>query len=168
MAGAGAKKRAEDNARTMRTIGIYILVCAAMHGIVRLYLKHSSADWTSWAAFAATMLVQGFCYVSIVAVGRPTYQNGMLIDGGGDLGKGMISYYFDVLYVTGFVQVLACFTSYAWYVLAVVPIYAGYMLTTKVIMPLLAKDKEVEVDEATRKKLERTEKRAERRRVRRF
>lgn len=170
MAGAGAKKRSEENERTVRNIGIYILVCAAVFAALRLYLTRSSADWTTWAAFAGTMLVQGICYISIVAVAKPVYDNGVLVDGGADLAKGSISYYFDLLYVTGFVQILASFTVYGWYVYAVVPAYAGFKLF-QLAKPLLwdkASGAEVEVDEATRKKLERTQQRAERRRVKRF
>jgi hypothetical protein len=171
MAGAGAKKRSEENARTVRNVGIYILICAAVFALIRLYLpKQASADWTTWAAFAGTMLVQGFCYISIVAVARPVYSNGVLVDGGADLAKGSISYYFDLLYVTGFVQVLASFTAYGWYAYAVVPAYAGFKLF-QFAKPLLfdkSSGGEVEMDEATRKKLERTQQRAERRRVKRF
>jgi hypothetical protein len=170
MAGAGAKKRSEENARTVRNVGIYILVCAAVFALIRLYLKRSSVDWTTWAGFAATMLVQGICYISIAAVARPVYNNGVMVDGGADLAKGTISYYFDLLYVTGFVQVLASFTAYGWYVYAVVPAYAGFKLF-QFAKPLLfdkSSGAEVEVDEATRKKLERTQQRAERRRIKRF
>eukprot|EP00882_Tetradesmus_deserticola_P003489 GHRQ01003691.1.p2 GENE.GHRQ01003691.1~~GHRQ01003691.1.p2 ORF type:complete len:171 (+),score=54.98 GHRQ01003691.1:250-762(+) len=170
MAGAGAKKRSEENARTVRNVGIYILVCAAEFALIRLYFKQSSADWTTWAAFAGTMLVQGISYISIAAVAKPVYSNGVLVDGGADLAKGSISYFFDLLYVTGFAQVLASFTAYGWYVYAVVPAYAGFKVF-QIAKPLLfdkSKASEAEVDEATRKKLERTQMRAERRRVKRF
>lgn len=167
MAGAGAKKRAEDNARTLQRLAVFILVCAGVHAAVRLWLRAYTATWSSWAGFVGTVLVQSFCYLSIAAVARPVYNNGVLIDGGADLGKGAISYYFDVLYVTGFVQLLASFTSYGWYFYLVVPIYGGYMLATKVV-PMFAKQKEMEVDPATLKKLEKAEKRSERRRIKRF
>jgi hypothetical protein len=170
MAGAGAKKRSEENARTVRNVGIYILVCAAVFALIRLYLKQSSADWTTYAAFAGTMLVQGICYISVAAVAKPVYENGILVDGGADLAKGSISYYFDLLYVTGFVQILASFTAYGWYAYAVVPAYAGFKLF-QFAKPLLfdkSSGDEVEVDDATRKKMERTQQRAERRRVKRF
>jgi hypothetical protein len=170
MAGAGAKKRSEENAKTVRNVGIYILICAAVFALIRLYLQKSSADWTTYTAFAGTMLVQGICYISIAAVAKPVYENGILVDGGADLAKGTISYYFDLLYVTGFVQVLASFTAYGWYVFAVVPAYAGFKLF-QFAKPLLfgkGNGAEVEVDEATRKKMERTQQRAERRRVKRF
>ncbi|KAF8072624.1 hypothetical protein HT031_000284 [Scenedesmus sp. PABB004] len=170
MAGGGAKKRADDNARTVRLVGSYALACTLVHVLVRLWLRGGSADWVAWAAAAGSAAAQGVFFVSIAAVARPVWQNGVLVDGGGDLGKGMISYYFDLLYVTGFAQVLAAFTRWGWYVLAVVPATAAYLLATKVILPMRARRNQpgVELDEATLKKLERAERRSERRRVKRF
>jgi hypothetical protein len=170
MAGGGAKKRAEENKRTIQLIGIYILVCSAVYAVVRLWLKSSSLTWGHYAGFAATLTAHGICYLSIAAVGRPVVQNGSVIDGGGDLSKGVIQYYFDILYVTGFVQILSAFTDWGWYVFLLVPAFGLHLLVTKVILPLMAASKKEEepMDEATRKKLERTQQRAERRRVKRI
>jgi hypothetical protein len=116
------------------------------------------------------LTAHGICYLSIAAVGRPVVQNGSVIDGGGDLSKGVIQYYFDILYVTGFVQILSAFTDWGWYVFLLVPAFGLCLLVTKVILPLMAASKKEEepMDEATRKKLERTQQRAERRRVKRI
>lgn len=170
MAGGGAKRRADENKRTLQLIGVYILVCTAVYGVVRLWLKGSTAAWGHYAGLAATLAAHALCYLSIAAVGRPVVQNGVVIDGGGDLSKGVIQYYFDVLYVTGFVQVLSAFTDWGWYVFLLVPGFGGYLLVTKVILPLMAASKQEEepMDEATRKRLERTQQRAERRRVKRI
>jgi hypothetical protein len=170
MAGGGAKKRAEENKRTIQLVGIYILVCSAFYAVVRLWLKSSSLTWGHYAGFAATLTAHGICYLSIAAVGRPVIQNGAVVDGGGDLSKGVIQYYFDILYVTGFVQILSAFTDWGWYVFLLVPAFGLYLRVTKVILPLMAASKKEEepMDEATRKKLERTQQRAERRRVKRI
>lgn len=170
MAGGGAKKRAEENKRTIQLIGVYILVCTAVFGVVRLWLKSSTLTWGHYAGFAATVAVHAVCYLSIAAVGRPLVQNGAVVDGGGDLSKGIIQYYFDVLYITGFVQILAAFTDWGWYVFLLVPAFALYLLVTKVIQPMMAASSREDepMDEATRKKLERTAQRAERRRVKRI
>lgn len=170
MAGGGAKKRAEDNKRTIQLIGVYILVCTSVFAVVRLWLKSSTLAWGHYAGFAATLAVHGISFLSIAAVGRPLIQNGVVVDGGGDLSKGVIQYYFDVLYVTGFVQVLAAFTDWGWYLFLVVPAFGLYLLVTQVIQPLLkaSKTEDEPMDEATRKKMERTAQRAERRRVKRI
>lgn len=170
MAGAGAKKRADDNARTINRLGVYILVCAAFYGGIRLGLKAKTAGAGSWAGLVLTLVVQAFCYLGISSMAKPVYDNGVLIDGGADLSKGTVSYYFDLCYVTGFVQVLASFSRWGWYAYLVVPLFAVYMLATKLLLPMYkaSKQEEVEIDEAARKKLERTQMRAERRRVKRF
>jgi len=170
MAGGGAKKRAEDNKRTIQLIGVYILVCTTVFAVVRLWLKSSTLTWGHYAGFAATLAVHGISFLSIAAVGRPLIQNGVVVDGGGDLSKGVIQYYFDVLYVTGFVQVLAAFTDWGWYLFLVVPAFGLYLLVTQVIQPLLkaSKTEDAPMDEATRKKMERTAQRADRRRVKRI
>jgi hypothetical protein len=171
MAGGGAKKRAEENQRTLKLIGIYILVCSAVFAAVRLWLKSATLGWGHYAGFAGTLAVHGICYLSIAAVARPLMKGGVVIDGGADLSKGAIQYYFDVLYVTGFVQLLASFTDWGWYVFLLVPIFGVYLLVTKIILPLMAankKQQEEPMDEATRKRLERTQQRADRRRVKRI
>jgi hypothetical protein len=170
MAGGGAKKRAEENKRTIQNVGIYVLVCSAVYAVVRLWLKSSTLSWGHYAGYAATLAAHGISYLSIVAVSRPTIQNGQVVDGGADLSKGVIQYYFDLLYVTGFVQLVAAFTDYGWYVFLLVPAFAAYLLWSKVFKPLMAAKKvqEEPVDEATRKRMERTAQRAERRRVKRI
>lgn len=170
MAGGGAKKRAEENNRTIQLIGIYILVCTAVYVLVRLWLKSSTVAWGHYAGLAATLAVNAICYLSIVAVGKPTIENGVVKDGGGDLSKGVIQYYFDILYVTGFVQILSAFTDWGWYVFLLVPAFGLYLLVTKVILPVMAASKQQDepMDEATRKRFERTQQRADRRRVKRI
>lgn len=171
MAGGGAKKRLEDNARTLRSLAIFIGACAALYGGVRLGLRRSSADWTSWAALGGSLTAQGICYLSIAAVARPYYENGILIDGGADLTKGVISYYFDALYVTATAQAIAAFSHRGWYLLALVPAYAAYALVTRVLLPAMrggGDEKKVQLDEETLRRMDKAERRAERRRVKRF
>lgn len=170
MAGGGAKKRAEENKRTLQLIGVYIVVCSAVHAVVRLWLKQSSVAGWHYVAYAATLAAHAIAYLSMVAIARPVVQNSTVVDGGGDLSKGVIQYYFDLVYVTGFVQILAAFTDYGWYVFLLVPGFAAYLLVTKVIMPVIAaaKTEDEPMDDATRKRLERTQQRADRRRVRRI
>lgn len=172
MAGEGARKRIEGNARIVNRLGIYIVVCAAVYAIVRLGLKSKTADWSSWAGLAVTMAVQGFCYIGISVKARPIYENGVLADGGADLSKGSITYYFDMCYVTGFVQVLASFTRWGWYVYLLVPAFGLYFAATKALPLYQAyqqlRQQGAEVDPSTKKRLDRTQGRADRRRVKRI
>jgi hypothetical protein len=170
MAGGGAKKRQEENAVTLQKLAAYIVVCSTIFAVVRLWLKSASVFTAHYGGFAATLAVHGICYLSILAVSRATYKPDGSLEYVGDLNKGVIQYYFDLLYVTGFVQVVSAFTDWGWYLFLLVPAFGVYALVTKVIMPMRAasKKQEEQMDEATRKRLDRTAQRAERRRVKRI
>jgi hypothetical protein len=171
MAGAGAKKRAEENTRRLKTLRVIIAVALATFVGVRLVLGRASAEWYQYAALAATVVVYMVTYSSIRFVATPVYNaQGELEDAGADLNKGGVqSYQHDVLYVTAFVQLLASFWARAWLLWLVVPAYAGYQLFAKVIYPtFIAAKPEVELDEATRRQLERAAARSERRRQKRM
>ncbi len=68
-------------------------------------------------------------------------------------------------------QFISAFSNWGWWLYALVPAYGGYMLWTKLIYPHFLKNKprqEEELDDKTRARFERADKRAERRRVKRF
>ena len=169
MAGAGAKRRAEENTRRLKTLRLIVAVALATFIGVRLVLGRASAHWSHYAALAASALVYGVTYSSIRFVARPVYDRatGELVDAGADLSKGGVqSYHHDVLYVTAFVQLLASFWARAWYLWLVVPAYAGYQLFAKVIYPtFIAPPPALELDPETRRQLERAAARAARRRA---
>lgn len=172
MAGAGAKKRAEQNKQRLQTLKLVVLAASVFYAVVRLWLFRSTVTWWHWAGVLLTVAVHAVCYTFISHAGTPVYdQAGELVDGGADLDKGMVSYYHDILYVTALVQVVAAFTSWGWYLYLSVPAYAAYLLYTKIIQPYMSTKRstaEDVMDEATRKRLERAEKRSERRRNKRF
>ena len=118
------------------------------------------------------MAVQGCCFLGISIKAKPIYENGVLAYGGADLSKGNVSYYFDVCYVTGFVQVLASFTRWGWYAYSVVPAFGIYLATTKALPLYQAyqqlKQQGGEPHPASKKRLDRTQGRADRRRVKRI
>ena len=92
----------------------------------------------------------------------------MPLPAGHEIGKpgSVNNYFFDLIYISVFVQTLGAFWPPAWWVLLAVPAYALYMLLKKVVVPYFnsAPEPEMTIDAATRKKLEKTEARAERRR----
>ena len=169
MAGAGAKKRAEENKQRLKTLQLLILVTTAVYAAVRLGAFKSTAQWYHWIGLLFTLGIHGVSYWIIAAVARPVYQNGELIDGGGDLSKSIAaSYSHDVLYVTSMVQVLAAFTNWGWLLFLTVPLYAAYKLFEKVFIPMMKPKQEAAIDPEMIKKMEKAEKRAERRRMKRF
>jgi len=94
-----------------------------------------------WVGFALTSAAYYFCHSWIAGLATPTYdeQTKELIDGGADLNmKGNISqYYFDVVYIAAFVQMVTILTDWGWFILLVIPSYAFYQLYPLVIKPWL-------------------------------
>jgi hypothetical protein len=73
--------------------------------------------------------------------------------------------------VTCAVQAVAAFSDWGWWLYAVVPGYGFYKLWTGILYPYFIKPRpkqEETIDDATRARLERADRRAERRRVKRF
>lgn len=168
MANQGAKKRFEENRKRLAALRLALAAGLVTYVVMRLLVRRGYSSFWHLAGLAFTAVVEAFTYTMIAKFAEPAYSDsGELIYGGADLSMaGMCSYYHDVLYVSVFVQVASCLSSYFWYVYLVVPGYGGWLLWKNVLGPYLAASKggkEETVDEATRKKLERTQLRAERR-----
>ncbi|GAX83458.1 hypothetical protein CEUSTIGMA_g10883.t1 [Chlamydomonas eustigma] len=172
MAGAGAKKRLEENKQHVKILSIIVGAGIATYFILRLVIFGGIMSWRHLTGFVMTSAVNWFTFSSIKSFAAATYgPNGDLIDGGADLNmKGMCAYYHDLLYITSFVQVGVSFSTWFWYVYLVVPLYTLYKLSDLIIIPWIkslssssGQGQEGGVDEATRRKMERTEKRAQRR-----
>eukprot|EP00276_Gloeochaete_wittrockiana_P004325 CAMPEP_0184643920 /NCGR_PEP_ID=MMETSP0308-20130426/730_1 /TAXON_ID=38269 /ORGANISM="Gloeochaete witrockiana, Strain SAG 46.84" /LENGTH=106 /DNA_ID=CAMNT_0027072177 /DNA_START=254 /DNA_END=574 /DNA_ORIENTATION=+ len=93
----------------------------------------------------------------------PEYDDeGQLSAGGTDLsGKGLCEYYFDLIYITMFVQAGAAFSDYFWFVYFIIPAFAAYKLYDTILKPwFFSIPEDDEDDPKKRKKKERQEKRA--------
>lgn len=165
MAGAGAKKRLEENRRHLNVLRIWLATGFITHFVVRLLLKGSSATTWHWLGLGATTLVNYISFFMITQHAKPTYDaNGDLLDGGGSMSmKGINAYCHDLLYITSFVQCGTAFFSWFWYVYLLVPAYGLYKLFQNVVVPWFSSSKQQApvMDEETRKKMERAEKRAQ-------
>lgn len=133
MAGAGAKKRVEENARRLSSLRIALASGLALHALLRL-LVHGQLLAGFWAT--ALLVLSGvagwFCYSQISSFATPVYSPTPpheLLDGGADLNmRGMCGHYHDVLYITVFAQAGSGLYSRVWYVYLVVPGYGLYLL----------------------------------------
>jgi hypothetical protein len=127
MAGAGPKKRLEENKKRLQILQILV-------GLG--FLAQAASLWlqgvSTWRliGFAGTVLAAGGSYFGIASLASPVYDgNGTLIDGGADLDRvsqlclpcpvawvalqlvccavqgGMCGYLHDILYVSAFTQV---------------------------------------------------------------
>uniref|UniRef100_A0A7S0YGZ0 Transmembrane protein 208 n=1 Tax=Polytomella parva TaxID=51329 RepID=A0A7S0YGZ0_9CHLO len=169
MAGAGAKKRVEENRKHLYRLRIAMLVGVSFQVLVRILLRGGYHSKKHVFGFLFTSFIDYLMYSWISGFAEPVFDtSGELVDGGGDLsGKGMVSYYLDIFYVNTFVQVGSSLILKIWYIYLCVPAYASYQLYFKIIKPyLLTKNEpnDAPLDTTARKKLEKAEKRAERRR----
>ncbi|RXH78880.1 hypothetical protein DVH24_006950 [Malus domestica] len=142
MANQGAKKRKEENARHMANLRRLIIACNVFYVLLRMLIFHSSFAWKNWVALLLTSLAYYYPYQQLAQMANPSYgDDGELLDGGFDTTTGGVcGYLHDVIYITGFVQVMSIISGKFWYT---------YLLGG------------VE-DEKTRKKREKLEKKASR------
>jgi len=98
--------------------------------LIRVGFFYSSLSTWHWIAFVLLAIIYYFCHQWISSLATPTYDaHGKLEDGGADLSKGFCQYYFDIIYITIFVQATTLFISdWLWLTYLVVPIYAAYKL----------------------------------------
>jgi hypothetical protein len=110
MAGAGAKKRHEENTRHMRFLQIWLIVGFLSFALVRMAYFGGHTSKTLWFALASTTLIAYTCYRGIAMMAAATYgARGELLDGGADMSmKGFCGHYHDLLYMTVIVQVGLC------------------------------------------------------------
>ncbi|KXZ43094.1 hypothetical protein GPECTOR_102g47 [Gonium pectorale] len=169
MAKEGAKKRVEENRKRLRNLRIAMAVGIATNAIVRLVLRRGYASTAHIIGFGALLFLDLFSYSAIAKFAEPEYNDkGDITYPGADLSMGgMCGYWHDLLYISIFVQVTSSLSSYFWYTLLVVPGFALYMLYVKILKPYWdsTRMEAPAMDEATRKRLERTQQRAERRRM---
>mmetsp|Transcript_12543 Transcript_12543/g.27052 ORF Transcript_12543/g.27052 Transcript_12543/m.27052 type:complete len:173 (+) Transcript_12543:104-622(+) len=167
MAGAGAKKRLEENRKRIQILRIILAAGVITYVAIRLIVFGKHVVWWHYAGLVLTALVEYVSFSGISAFAEPVYNDkGELIDGGSDLSMGgMCGYYHDLIYISVFVQISASFSNWFWLVYLLVPGYGLYKLFQKIIYPyfLAPKESEPVIDEATRKKFEKAEKRAQRR-----
>eukprot|EP00955_Chlamydomonas_euryale_P074577 362070-Chlamydomonas_euryale.AAC.21 len=106
MAGAGAKKRHEENRKHISVLRLWLASGILSFLLVRMVYMGGSSSTTLWVAFFATSLVAYVCYRGIAALAAPTYgPRGELLDGGADMAmKGFCGHYHDLLYITVIVQ----------------------------------------------------------------
>ena len=173
MAGAGAKKRLEANTKRvslLRLICVSSFAAFLLSVIVKVFiLRTSSSGVASIAWLAVSGAASLFAFSQIAAYAAPSYDaSGDLIDGGGDLDKkgGTTSYFLDLLYITVFAQCGAVISLKLFYIYLLIPAYALYLVTINFVLPWLQRDKnqeEAEMDPLARKKMERTERRQQKR-----
>eukprot|EP01026_Neomeris_dumetosa_P077827 TRINITY_DN84040_c0_g1_i6.p2 TRINITY_DN84040_c0_g1~~TRINITY_DN84040_c0_g1_i6.p2 ORF type:complete len:176 (-),score=16.91 TRINITY_DN84040_c0_g1_i6:195-722(-) len=169
----GAKKRLEENKKRLQVLLYVIFGSAGFHAVLRFGVFRSSVTWFSYLMFVLTSLIAVIMRSFLSSLAEPSYNSSFeVVDGGVDLSKGgLVSYYKDILYICCATLVLASFSGYFWLILLVIPGAAVYFLLTKFIIPFMQRPSQEDLqsemmqDEGMRKKMEKAQKRQERRRI---
>ncbi|XAR65548.1 hypothetical protein NMG60_11009707 [Bertholletia excelsa] len=164
MAKQGAKKRKEENSRHMKNLLRYIIACNVIYLVVKAGIFHSTFKWQHWAGFMLTFFAYIIPYQQLALMARPEYtDDGELLDGGFDMSTGGVcGYLHDIIYITGFVQLTSIISEKFWYIYLVIPAFAAYKCFGFLKGFLSLGAQEGEVDEKTKKKREKMERRATR------
>ncbi|GAA5996779.1 Snd2p [Rhodotorula paludigena] len=128
MAGASSKRIAQANAATLKQLNLGFAISGAIY-LLHLAVFSSGRSYRRLFLFAAT---------EAIAIGLWNMMKSMAARGEELNGsKGLVSYMFDVIYITWGVHVAAALlTTKAWYIYWVIPLYALYRLVT-VFLPTL-------------------------------
>eukprot|EP01107_Rhizomastix_libera_P016412 TRINITY_DN6815_c0_g1_i1.p2 TRINITY_DN6815_c0_g1~~TRINITY_DN6815_c0_g1_i1.p2 ORF type:complete len:173 (+),score=36.06 TRINITY_DN6815_c0_g1_i1:19-537(+) len=160
MANAAAKKQKIENERIIRNVNILIALVLAFHVLYGLVLRRKQYTTSRTVATVATAISAFIARKLIIGMSKVKYDaNGELVDGGADLNmKGLCEYYFDVLYVSSFLLVTTCFSSFFW--LLAIPVFgfAAYKIVTVFVMPMFATPEAAPESNTQKKRREREEK----------
>ncbi|KAJ7047600.1 hypothetical protein C8F04DRAFT_14468 [Mycena alexandri] len=176
MANASAKRIANQNESTVKTLRLGMIVPTIISLVLRLLLRRGSLPPSKGAVFLyiVTFLPAFFLSNYLIKIGttRRDPTTGTLISYGEDLNQaGVTEWCFDILYVTWACQIgSGAFGEWFWWCYMVIPLYAVYKLWTSVVSPMLGlggskpakEDATADKEETTSKRQEKMRKRGER------
>eukprot|EP01114_Cavostelium_apophysatum_P024464 TRINITY_DN9580_c0_g1_i1.p1 TRINITY_DN9580_c0_g1~~TRINITY_DN9580_c0_g1_i1.p1 ORF type:complete len:181 (-),score=23.50 TRINITY_DN9580_c0_g1_i1:97-618(-) len=165
MANQAAKKQKAKNEKTLDFLKKVTLAIFGFSLFMRMVIFNSSFGFWSIVGLGVQLAIYWFTYAGLSSLAKVTYENGELADGGHDLGVGLSEYYFDLIYITWFIQVATLYSEKFWWLFLVIPGYAVFKLWGSVIKPWIfdsSAQNPMPEDEKTRKKREKAEKKAAR------
>ncbi|KAJ7228891.1 hypothetical protein GGX14DRAFT_615671 [Mycena pura] len=170
MANASAKRIANQNETTVKTLKLGMFLPTIISFVLRLLLRRGAPTKGSLILYIVTFLPAFLLSNYLIKIGttRRDPTTGTLISYGEDLSQsGVIEWCFDILYVTWTCQIGSnAFGEWFWWLYMVIPLYAVLKLWTFVSPMILgrsppAADHAAEQD-TTSKRQEKLRKRSER------
>ncbi|PVV01106.1 hypothetical protein BB560_004488, partial [Smittium megazygosporum] len=161
MANASAKKTIVSNSAKIKRMDKMYLAVNCLYVLFRFIIFYSSLSWKIAVCYFITLAIESYIYVQIYRISQPKFDNdGKLISSGVDLSQpGLISYMFDVIYITWMVHLLSLITVYAWFLYLSIPIYILYEFGGKFISLIKNKSPEESEQPKKSKRMEKMEKR---------
>ncbi|KAI9017698.1 hypothetical protein BC832DRAFT_545439 [Gaertneriomyces semiglobifer] len=135
MAKTSAKKISQQNTKTLADLRIWHAGVMVVYFLWRIVFYWSSFSKKHMVAVAAVNGVFFWLYRQLSSAATPTHAaDGSLVDAGLDLaGKGLVSYSFDIIYISwGVLMTTAFISDKFWWLYLLIPVFASYKLYTKV------------------------------------
>jgi hypothetical protein len=156
------KQRNEQIIFRLKWITFFILI---FYIFFRILYNFQSFSYLHWLGFILLIFAYLFCFYGIISLAKPIYnEKGELIYGGTDFSIGGVTeYYFDIIYISWFVQITSIFSDWFWFFYLLIPLFAIYKIFSSIIIPFFLNSSENVIDnEKFRKKREKQEKKANR------
>lgn len=143
MANTAQKSLVKTNSARLKMLTQIILATNVVFAVIRGGVFHSSFSTSTTGIWCFLCLLYAGPYVFLKSLAKPTYVEGNLVDGGGDLsGKGVVEYAHDTIYLTALAQIGCIFSPYSILLLAVIPVYATYAIVANMCSKSQADDSE--------------------------
>ncbi|KAF8351138.1 hypothetical protein F5887DRAFT_936073 [Amanita rubescens] len=143
MANAAAKRIANQNESTVKTLKLGLFIPTLISFLLRVLLRRSSLPPSkgSLAIYIVTFFPAFFLSNYLIKIGttRRDPTTGALISYGEDLNQpGVTEWCFDILYVTWACQIgSGLFGDWFWWLYMVIPLYAVFKLWISVVSPVI-------------------------------
>jgi len=162
MANAAAKKQKLKNEVTIKNFQRISLIIYMFYLLIRVGVYNESFSYLHWGGLIFFTVIYLVTYNGIVSLAAVAYDTeGELTYGGADLaGKGIVEYYFDLVYLTWFVQVTTVWSDWFWLIYLVVPAFAVFKLWDFIGPYFFGGTKELPEDAKSKKSREKAEKKA--------
>ncbi|PVU98312.1 hypothetical protein BB559_001682 [Furculomyces boomerangus] len=133
MANASAKKIVAGNSAKIQRMDKTYMTINGVYIFFTFILGWSTLSYKVVIAYFITLALESFLYIQLYKISQPRFDSaGNLLSPGDDLtSPGLISYMFDIIYVTWATHLLSLFHIYAWWLYSVIPIYIGYAFGPK-------------------------------------
>ncbi|PVU97363.1 hypothetical protein BB561_000570 [Smittium simulii] len=135
MANASAKKTVVSNSAKIKRMDKMYLIVNGIYILFRFIVFYSSLSWKLVLGYLFTLTIESYIYIQLYRISQPKFdlQENLLSSGQDLSAPGLVSYMFDIIYVTWITHILSLFTNYAWWIYSAIPLYMIYTLGGKLI-----------------------------------
>lgn len=133
MAGKASKKQVQANLTVLKRLYTILVPIIGLAFLRLLFSNPNSGKFSTWFRFVLSHIPLAGCVYVLDTSGRPRFDSkGKIVKEGMDLSQpgGLTEYMFDLVYLSLFGDIgrIVFNTNKFWYVLVLIPIFAGWKL----------------------------------------